>query len=128
MFIVYIIVQIAAYIIDFSIYALLFSLVGWSPISSNVVAKIAAGCFAFFCHRTYTFEANAGENVARQALLYAALLVLNVPVSSALLWIFMAVGAGPIIAKLAADVCGVIINFVLLKSIAFRRTSSGHAA
>jgi putative flippase GtrA len=118
-FVIYIVVQIAAYAVDFSVYAVLLSTFRLSPVLSNVIAKVAAGGLAFFCHRTFTFKANT-DGIARQAMLYTVLLVLNIPLSSALLSTFIFAGLGPFAAKLVADVCGVAINFALSKSIAFR--------
>jgi putative flippase GtrA len=70
-FVVDVIVQIFAYVVDFSIYATFLFAVGFPPLLSNVISKVAAACFAFFSHRTYTFGESAGDGTVRQALLYA---------------------------------------------------------
>lgn len=122
-FAIYILVQVIAYVWDFSVYYVLFHFFGVAPVLANVVSKTAAGVFAFFCHRRFTFRAHVGEKISRQATWYFISLLINIPISSLLLWGIMRGGAGPILAKLLSDGGGLILNFAISKFITFRKTA-----
>ena len=118
----YVAVQLAAYAIDMGSFLLLLQFGAWGPVGANVVAKIAAGGFAFFAHRAFTFRVEGRERMAGEALRYGILLALNVPVASALLAVLLFVIPHPAIAKFAADVVCVGLTFLLTRHAVFGGT------
>jgi putative flippase GtrA len=96
-------------------FVLLFHGATMGPIAANVVAKIAAGAFAFRAHRGYTFRIERTTRIGREALKYALLLALNVPLASALLALLMLVVPSATVSKIAADVVCVGLTFMLTK-------------
>jgi putative flippase GtrA len=121
-FFIYVLVQLISYALDLSVFYCIYHFVGVEPVLANVVSRSVAGVFAFFGHRRFTFGAHVGENLSRQATLYFTSLLINIPISSLLLWTIMLAGTGAITAKLLADGCGVAINFVFSKFVTFRKT------
>lgn len=114
----YVGVQLLAYAVDYGIYAVGLAS-GIDPVASNVAGKIAAGGVAFVLHRHLTFRAH-GEAVAGQALRYALLLLLNLPLSSAALYVAL-LWLPPYGAKVVADIACVGITFLLSRALVFRR-------
>lgn len=112
-------VQAVAYAIDYGGFALLLHVAGLGALASNIGGKLAAGLFAFFVHRRFTFGLTDREGVGGEGFRYFLLLLLNIPVSSVLL-----VGAKALmpvmIAKLAADALTVVVTFALTQSLVFR--------
>jgi putative flippase GtrA len=118
-FLLYVAVQVLVYGVDYSVYTVLI-LVSISPIISNVISKLCAGVVAFFVHRRVTFSVTTNDGIWRQAGLYGLSLAINIPLASALLYLFLSATKSPLFAKLIADVCGVAINFLISKFITFR--------
>jgi putative flippase GtrA len=114
-FVRYVAVQLVAYAIDLGVFVLLLHAGIAGPIAANVVAKIAAGVFAFHAHRGFTFRIQRRTRIGREAMKYALLLALNVPVSSALLALLMLAVPSATVAKIAADVMCVALTFMLTK-------------
>ena len=119
----YVAVQLAAYAIDLGAFVLLFHAGVAGPITANVVAKIAAGVFAFAAHRHYTVRVAGTQRIGREALKYGVLLAANVPVASALLALLMLVIANATLAKIASDVICVGLTFFLTKHGVFGQGS-----
>jgi putative flippase GtrA len=117
-FIVYVAVQIVAYGLDFGLFWLIVSHAAMNPIIANVAGKVLAGIFAFGAHKTFTFRASASGRTTHEALRYFLLLLFNIPLSSGLLTILLWF-APPYAAKIAADVIGLGITFVLVRLIVF---------
>jgi putative flippase GtrA len=111
----YVAVQLVAYAIDLGLFVLLFHGAALGPIVANVAAKTAAGAFAFRAHRGYTFRIERTTRIGREALKYALLLALNVPLASALLALLMLVVPSATVSKIAADVICVGLTFMLTK-------------
>lgn len=132
-FVRYVAVQLVAYAIDLGVFVLLFHAGVTGPIAANVVAKLAAGAFAFQAHRGYTFRVQGRTRIGREAMKYALLLALNVPLASALLALLMLVVPSATVAKIAADVICVGLTFMLTKHGVFgdlgpRRVDDDRAA
>lgn len=117
-FVRYIIIQVAAYAIDMGVFLLVMELFVYGPILSNVVAKIAAGIFAFILHRKFTFEVSDEEPRA-QAIKYSVLLGLNIPIASAALALLLLATSNAIAAKFIADVACVLLTYLLSKHLIF---------
>ena len=118
-FVRYILVQVATYALDMGVFLLLFAMAGWGAVASNVVAKILAGAFAFLAHRCVTFEVAVQGQVARQAALYTALWVLNVPLATGMLALLLMLGSPALIAKVISDLVCVGLNYWLSGAYVF---------
>lgn len=114
----YVAVQLVAYGLDYGAYLLVFHASG-NALGANVVGKIMAGAFAFVAHRLFTFRSSDGPAGA-QLLRYAALLALNIPLSSLCLYVLLG-WMPPLAAKVVADVACVAVTFVLSRALVFSR-------
>lgn len=114
-FLRYVAVQIAAYAIDLGVFVLLFHGAVAGPITANVIAKIAAGAFAFCLHRAFTFRVAGAERIRGEALKYALLLALNIPLASGLLALLMLAMPSATVSKIVADVICVGLTFLVTK-------------
>lgn len=123
-FLRYLAIQVLAYGIDMGAFllALHFSLVG--PIAANVIAKLAAGGFAFAAHRHFTFSVGGRGFIKRQAMRYFLLLAVNVPIASALLALILLWIPVPAVAKFLSDVVGVAFTYILSKYFIFNAHDS----
>ena len=81
----YIAIQLLAYGIDMGLFLIILKIGLTGPIFANVLAKLAAGFFAFIVHRNFTFRMVDRYAIRKQAFRYFALLALNVPVASIIL-------------------------------------------
>lgn len=115
----YLAVQIAAYGIDMGSFLLATGAFGWSALSSNVVAKLLAGAFAFVAHRRITFRVHGKGGGRAQLFKYATLLALNVPLSSGALALLLPWFELEALAKFVADVLCVGITFFLSRHVVF---------
>jgi putative flippase GtrA len=118
-FLRYVAIQLLAYGIDMGTFLLMLHVDLAGPIVANIIAKLAAGIFAFFAHRHFTFEAAAPELVKTQAIRYFILLAVNVPVSSGILAAIMLWLPVPAIAKFLADILCVGLSYGLSKYFIF---------
>ena len=123
-FVRYVGVQVVAYAIDLGVFVVLFHGGIAGPIAANVAAKVAAGAFAFFAHRAFTFRIAGTERVRSEAVKYALLLALNVPLASALLALLMTAIPVATFAKIAADVVCVGLTFLLTRHGVFGRAAA----
>jgi putative flippase GtrA len=123
-FVIYVVVQIVAYGLDFGLFWVLASHAVANPIIANVAGKVLAGIFAFGAHKTLTFRASASGRTSHEALRYFLLLLVNIPLSSGLLtvWLWF---APTYAAKIAADVMGLGITFVLVRMTVFGIAAPG---
>lgn len=126
MFSRYLGVQIIAYGVDVGCFLLLCILI--NPVPANVLSKVAAGSFAFFAHRRVTFKVHGHSDGRSQLLKYAALLTLNIPVSSGLLALFLPRLPFAVLAKVVSDTICVGMTFVLSRYVVFTRTHSAKSS
>lgn len=118
-FVRYVAVGVIGYGLDLGLFLLLIGLAGQGAVAANVAAKIAAGIFAFLAHRHLTFDAAGEGGQARQAVLYAVLWFLNVPLATGLLAFLLWLGLPAVIAKVVADVVCVGLNFWVSRKFIF---------
>ena len=125
-FLRYLAIQLLAYGIDMGSFLLVlyFALAG--PITANVIAKLAAGGFAFAAHRHFTFKVGGRGFIKRQALRYFLLLAVNVPIASALLALILLWIPVPVVAKFLSDVVGVAFTYILSKHFIFNAHTRLH--
>jgi len=123
-FLRYLAIQVLAYGIDMGSFllALHYGLAG--PIAANVIAKLAAGGFAFAAHRHFTFSVGGAGFIKRQAVRYFLLLAANVPIASALLAVILLWIPVPAIAKFLSDIVGVAFTYILSKYFIFNACTS----
>jgi putative flippase GtrA len=119
-FVRYVLVQLAAYAVDMGMFLALLKSGFIGPVLANIPAKIAAGIFAFFLHRWFTFRVSHQDREKRQVLQYFALLAINVPISSAVLSLVLLVIDADVVAKFVADVICVVFSFWMSKTWVFK--------
>lgn len=121
-FLRYVMIQVAAYVIDLGSFTLLISQTGLQDVLANAGGKLLAGIFAFFAHRYFTFQMSRSGNVSGQALRYFALLGLNIPLSSAVLYGLSQLVPAIIVAKVISDGICIVITYSLSRQFVFRST------
>jgi putative flippase GtrA len=115
----YISIQLIAYGIDLGLFLIL-QLSGFSgPIGSNILAKLAAGSFAFVAHRNFTFRVSIGSAIRQQAIRYFMLLAFNVLMASVILALLLVWITSSVAAKFIADIVCVALSYSLSKSFVF---------
>lgn len=130
-FLKYVGVQLVAYGVDMGSFLLIMLVFPAHPLLANLMGKILAGIFAFLVHRNFTFALRSEEKEHLQAFKYAALLGLNLPLSSAVMAAVMLVVSPAVIAKFIADVICVALTYWLSKTYVFtarRNPDSGKPA
>lgn len=118
-FVRYIGIQLLAYGIDMGMFLVLLLAGSAGPVLANVVAKLAAGSFAFVAHRRFTFRVVDGIPIKGQALRYFILLALNIPVASAILALMLLLVDEPVAAKLISDVIIVGLTYLISRHFIF---------
>lgn len=119
----YAVIQVLAYGVDMGGFLLALHS-GWAgPIVANVLGKSAAGVFAFFSHRNFTFQSNGRADRKRQAIRYFLLLGLNIPLASGVLALLLLIIPQPEAAKVLADVLCLLLNYKLSKAFVFTKTA-----
>lgn len=116
----YFFIQAALYLLDMGIFIFLCRLFLFPAVGANIVGKVIASLVAFVAHRFFTFGITGQDQLIRQAASFITLLLLNIPVSTLLLTLFLRGITWPEIAKLLADVMTLGINFLLIKKFIFR--------
>lgn len=120
-FVRYVGVQAVAYAIDMGVFLALHHVGMLNPATSNLAAKVCAGCFAFLVHRGFTFGIRSPRGRGRQALRYFIVLAINAPVSSAILVVVLHVIPHAAAAKVIADVLTVALTYLVTARLVFRR-------
>lgn len=117
-FLRYNLVQIAAYGIELSTFFAMLWIWPSYLVMANVSAKAAAGCFAFFLHKYFTFKSNSKHNIGGEAGRYVLILIGNIFLGSFLLVMFVDVmpeWGG----KLLSDIISVGMTFLLTHHLVF---------
>tara|TARA_R110002126_G_scaffold110918_2_gene248634 strand:- start:165957 stop:166334 length:378 start_codon:yes stop_codon:yes gene_type:complete len=115
----YIIIQLLAYVIDMGSFLLMLGFLVFNPIAANIIGKLAGGIFAFIAHRNITFKSNHKKDKAAQARRFFMLSMLNIPLSSMLLFVLLTCVPYTILAKFMADVSCVFFNYWVNKTFVF---------
>lgn len=124
----YVAVQLAAYAVDMGVFLLLFHGALARAVAANLAAKVAAGAFAFVAHRAFTFGVRGRDRIHGQALRYALLLALNVPLATAMLVVVSWLVPDLVLAKVIADVACVGLTFLLVRHGVFGEPRAGSEA
>lgn len=88
------------------------------PLTSNVLAKVASGIFAFVLHRSFTFDLRGGKH-GRQALQYSILLLINIPLTSVVLALTINLIPYVVVAKFLSDVTCLALTYSVCKKYIF---------
>jgi len=115
----YIIIQLLAYVIDMGSFLILLHGMFLHPIAANIIGKLAASIFAFTAHRNITFKSNHKKDKKTQALRYLMLCMLNIPLSSTVLFVLLKCVPYTVLAKFMADVSCVFFNYWMNKTVVF---------
>jgi putative flippase GtrA len=119
-FLRYLAIQLLSYGIDMGtfLFILRIDLVG--SVMANLIAKFVAGFFAYFIHRHFTFRVTAiGVATKIQGIRYFILLLLNIPVSSAIFSLLLIWLSQMVVAKFTADIFCVGVTYLLSKHFIF---------
>lgn len=119
-FLKYVMIQVIAYGIDLGSFTFLISQTGLWDLAANAGGKLLAGIFAFVAHRCFTFQTSRSGNVSRQAFRYFALLGLNIPMSSAILYGVSYLVPTILVAKIISDGICIVITYSLSRQFVFR--------
>jgi len=114
----YLLVGGASAVFELGLFQVMFQLTAHNVAISNPVAVTAATVLNYALNRSWAFKSRV--NVARSAMLYLGLFLLNLAFSTAVIAQAVAMGALPIVAKAATMVCIVLWNFVLYRKVIFR--------
>lgn len=99
----YLLVAVAAYVIDMGGYVLLI----WctiTPIAANVLVKIFAAIFGFYAHRYFTYQIKNNDNIFNHAIKYFGLVLVYTPLSSLALLSMLQLISDPVLAKFICDI------------------------
>ena len=112
-------IQLLAYLVDMFFYIGLINVFFMNPIISNVFGKIAAGIFAFYLHRIFTFNVKTKKFFYQQVILYFFILFLNIPLSSLILIFNLTWIPSSVFAKFISDIILFGLSYFFSKSFIF---------
>lgn len=120
----YLAIQVLAYGLDMGTFISIMYFDASQPLLVNMAGKVVAGVFAFFGHRSFTFNAARDTPMRQQGVLYVLLLLFNLPLASIVLWLILLADLPVTLGKFIADGICVGLNYVLSRKLVF----SGSAA
>ncbi len=118
-FVRYVAIQVLAYAIDMGVFLVILRYEVFMPLVANILGKVAAGVFAFVAHRVFTFRVAEKTSKKHQAIRYFVLLGLNIPLSSAVLYLMLIYIANPAVSKFISDVVCLLLTYSLSKHFVF---------
>lgn len=122
----YLAIQFLAYGLDMGTFLFIMAFDTNQPLLANAAGKIVAGIFAFFGHRSFTFDAAHDSSMRQQGFRYMLLLLFNLPFSSLILWLILLANPPVTLGKFVADVICVGLNYVLSKKLVFGSSTGQH--
>jgi putative flippase GtrA len=117
----YFLVQVAAYLTDVMVFVLMVTYFGLEPLLGNVFGKIISAIFAYYTHSFFTFLPGTKVNHARMAIKYCLALLINILLTTVLLWLLIFLLHHAVLAKFSADVICFSISYWILKKYVFVR-------
>jgi putative flippase GtrA/SAM-dependent methyltransferase len=114
----YNLVQLFAYVVDLGGFALMSKMLFIPIVPSNVLAKLAAGAFAYIAHRYFTFSGGPTRDLMTSGIKYAALLAINIPLSSAIL-LGLSNWLPTVPAKIVSDAVCIGFNYLVSRHFVF---------
>lgn len=117
----YLLVGGVVYLADLAIYAAMVHLAPNAYLLANGMGKIAGAALGFVLHRRFTFSGAQRDGIERQVLSYAGLLLLNLALSSVMLWFaLVVVGADALLGRVAVDAIVILVSFVGMRMWVYR--------
>ncbi len=116
----YVVVGISSFVLEYSIFYLLFRILSVYELVSNTVAITLVFFFNFLMNRIWSFKSK--EKLLKQILMYGGLFLFNMVMSN--LFIFAAteyLEISPLISKVLIMGLIVLWNFVIYKKIIYKR-------
>jgi putative flippase GtrA len=121
-FIRYIFIQVIAYILEMAVFIILIKSSLLGLLLANVGAKLAAGISAFMMHRKFTFKSNQSGSLEKPAFRYFLLLSINIPISSAVLYLIVGLIPSPEMTKFISDLFCLVLTYIASKKLVFIRS------
>ena len=82
-------------------------------LAANLGGKVAGALLGFFLHRHFTFSWEQRHGARRQFVSYCAVLLGNIALSTALLWLLVEqVQANAFLARIATDAVVIVVAFL----------------
>lgn len=116
----YLITGFTAFGIEYSLYVLLFKVVGLNYITASVIVYALVFMFSFFVNRKWSFQSKGQIN--RQLILYFMLFLFNLVFANVFLLRFLTdiLGIDPLISPFLKMACVVCWNFFVYKFIIYK--------
>ena len=90
--------------------------------AANIIGKIAGALSGFFLHRHFTFSWQKRQSVVTQFISYGAVLLLNLIISSGLVYLFViSMNIEAIIGRLLSDIVTIVLTFLLSRNLVFSK-------
>jgi putative flippase GtrA len=115
----YALIQIVAYIIDFSSFIFFIDTLEMKTISANLFAKLISGSLAFIAHKYITFQQGQSGHGWRETVNYFLLLGFNIVFTSTILPVVLFYLPTKT-AKIFTDISCLGITFLLTKTLVFK--------
>jgi len=117
-FIRYLMVGFGSAAIEFSLFTLFDSILGFDIRIANPVAITCATAFNFYMNSSYTFKSS--RNKKRSLFLYLLLFLINQIVTTITIVSLVSIGIPSTIAKILTMCCVVIWNYALFRKVIFK--------
>lgn len=117
----YILVGVGVYLTDFLVYAVLVRLAPDAFLFANAAGKLVGAGLGFVLHGRFTFAGAKRDRTGRQMTFYAGLLLFNLALSSALLWLAVArLGLHELAVRVVVDGLVVAMSFLGMRLFVYR--------
>jgi len=118
----YLIVGGLVFAFDFGVFTGLVLINAHWLFAANIAGKIAGALLGFFLHRHFTFSWQKRQSGLRQFLSYGAVLLLNLIISSGLVYLFViSMNIEAVIGRLLSDIITIFLAFILSRNLVFSR-------
>jgi putative flippase GtrA len=113
-------VGLIVYAIDYGTFWLIATFVPAQFLLANIAGKAMGAATGFVLHKRFTFAGQQQHRTGRQALLYAAVLTVNMVGSSALLWLAAHLSLPIKPSRIAIDALTIAVAFLAGRFVVFR--------
>lgn len=115
----YTIVGLIVYSMDMGGFVFLINSLDIPPVLANIVSKLIASIFGFLAHKKFTFKV---ENSNNKTLVFKStiLAVLNMYLSSFILYLLLIILNNPEVCKFIADISVFLLTYILNKYYIFK--------
>ncbi|ALO36433.1 hypothetical protein CMT41_18055 [Colwellia sp. MT41] len=110
------------FILDFSVFLLLFEWFEFSAAMANIISKGIGASTGYVLHSYYTFSWKKNKNTKRAAFDYALLTLTNVIISTLLLFLLIDIQHwSPVTWKILVDIFVILVAFFVARYFIFRK-------